>query len=162
MAAHSLNPAVNIAGYLHADQSPPATEGVEVALYRGCIVEAEAKGPLDPSTGRARQRPGLAWFSLPHKYIRTSKRASKRTGARSPYIISLSSTLYMRSRSIFCLFAPLNASHPVWFSETISRISTAAAAAFSVLAYRSGYLSVSSANDCHHYRYVPAWKITLG
>ena len=76
MAAHSLNPAVNIAGYLHADQSPPTTEGVEVALYRGCIVEAEAKEPLDPSAGRARQRPGLAWFSLPHKYVRTSERAS--------------------------------------------------------------------------------------
>jgi len=78
VAAHSLNPAVNIAGYLHADQSPLATEGVEVALYRGCIVEAEAKGPLDPSAGRARQRPGLAWFSLPHKYVRTSKRTNER------------------------------------------------------------------------------------
>lgn len=44
----------------------------------------------------------------------------------------------MRSRSIFCLFAPLNASRPVWFSETISRISTAAAAAFSVLGYHPG------------------------
>lgn len=46
MAAHSLNPTVNIAQYLHADQSPPArgVGGVEVALYRGCIAKPRRKG----------------------------------------------------------------------------------------------------------------------
>lgn len=112
MAAHSLNPAVNIARYLHADQSPPAGggEGGWKLHYIEGVSRSRGEGASGPECGGQ----GSVRVRLGSRFpVNTFARASERAGARSPYIISLSSTLYMRSRSIFCLFAPLNASHPV-------------------------------------------------
>lgn len=110
MAAHSLNPAVNIVRYLHADQSHRQSGGWKLHYIEG-VSRSRGERASESEGGQGKAMPGLAHFSPPCIYIRTNDRTNERASerARSPYIISLSSTLYMRSRSIFCLFAPLNA-----------------------------------------------------
>jgi len=77
VAAHSLNPAVNIVRYLHADQSPPATEGVEVALYRGCIAKPRRKGLwVGVRAGQGSVRVWLGPRFPVNTFARVSERAS--------------------------------------------------------------------------------------
>lgn len=109
------------------------------------------KGAVQPPT-RSRARSGEEWRAGLARRFRFS--SVIRTES---YIISLSSTLYMRSRSIFCLFAPLNAG--LWFDSVKPLAGFRSQAAFSVLAYRRGYLSASYATDYRHYRRGPARTI---
>lgn len=63
MAAHSLNPAVNIARYLHADQSPPAegkgaAEGWKLHYIEG-VSRSRGERASGPKCGQSKAASGF-------------------------------------------------------------------------------------------------------
>lgn len=101
----------NIARYLHADQSPVYHPTgflftrfyVHVYLY----IYVGTSTSNENTTLVERRRYGF-WYTLSLISPGLFSLSSTAIHAKS-YIIPLSSTLYMRLRSIFCLFASLNA-----------------------------------------------------
>lgn len=127
MLAHSLNPVVNIPRGISPGRS--ITEGSRITPSQKREPEGNAEKRGEEKRAR---RTGLGSTGQARRFrfssvIRTES-----------YIISLSSTLYMRLRSIFCLFAPLNGG--AGFDSVKPLAGFRSPAAFSVLAYRSGYL----------------------
>lgn len=94
MAAHSLNPAVNIVRYLHADQSP-AARGMEVALHRGCIAKQRRKGLRGERAGQGNAgfRSFLASLYI-HSHERPNERMSERASAVAIYHFVIIDSLY--------------------------------------------------------------------
>jgi len=82
VAAHSLNPAVNIVRYLHADQSHRQPGGWKLHYIEG-VSRSRGERASESEGGQGKAMPGLAHFSPPCIYIRTNDRTNERASERA-------------------------------------------------------------------------------